>query len=305
MAVHIASVAILSTDTLNVLIEAKRGGGGGGFGRGGSAGRSGGGIFGGSRGGSAGRSSGGGLFGGSKSSGARTGTSGGMSGGGYNRNQGGHSAKEGWLWKILNSRYSKGSGIGSASRSSTFKNMVVGAAAGYLTYQAGKAIIRNTMSPMMWGGRSYYWGQNHYQGPPGGNMCRMPMEGDSQFSNVYFQDGGRPKEIVWSCRYNEYCCGYECCPSNTGGGGYGGYGYRGGIGLGSIIVLLLLCGCCAFVVHQVCKSRRSSHATSFFSSNSKYSPGEATYTASEAPPQYTASGAGYPPQPPPPGFVYS
>ena len=37
----------------------------------------------------------------------------------------------------------RSSGIGSALRSNTFKNMVVGAAAGYLTYKAGKAIIRN------------------------------------------------------------------------------------------------------------------------------------------------------------------
>jgi len=182
--------------------------------------------------------------------------------------------------------------------------MIVGAAAGYLTYQAGKAIIRNTMSPMMWGGRNYYWGQNYYQGAPGGTMCRMPLEGDSQFSNVYFQDNSRPKEIVWSCRYNEYCCGYECCPSNTGGYGYG---HRGGIGLGSIIVLLLLCGCGAFVVHQVCKAKRG--GSTFLSSNSKYSPGQATYTAAEPPPQYTPGGGAanysYPPNPPPPGFVYS
>jgi hypothetical protein len=29
-----------------------------------------------------------------------------------------------------------------------FKNMIVGAAAGYLTYQAGKAIIRSMSAPM-------------------------------------------------------------------------------------------------------------------------------------------------------------
>lgn len=45
-------------------------------------------------------------------------------------------------------RYTK-SGVGSFVRSNQFKNAIVGAAAGYLTYQAGKAIIRNVMSPMM------------------------------------------------------------------------------------------------------------------------------------------------------------
>ncbi|VDP18498.1 unnamed protein product [Onchocerca flexuosa] len=43
-------------------------------------------------------------------------------------------------------------------------------------------------------------------------MCRMPIEGDDpQLGNVYFQDGRRPKELVWSCNYDEYCCGYDCC----------------------------------------------------------------------------------------------
>jgi hypothetical protein len=31
-----------------------------------------------------------------------------------------------------------------------FKNMIVGAAAGYLTYQAGKHIIRSMTTPMMY-----------------------------------------------------------------------------------------------------------------------------------------------------------
>ena len=60
-------------------------------------------------------------------------------------------------------RYTKGNGVGSVFRSNSFKNAIVGAAAGYLTYQAGKAIIRSVTHPMMWGGRSYYWGQNYYQ----------------------------------------------------------------------------------------------------------------------------------------------
>uniref|UniRef100_A0A914RJ60 CX domain-containing protein n=1 Tax=Parascaris equorum TaxID=6256 RepID=A0A914RJ60_PAREQ len=57
-------------------------------------------------------------------------------------------------------------------------------------------------------------------------MCRMPIDhSDPTFGNIYFQDGStRPHEIVWSCGYNEYCCGYECCPYSGGGWGWG----RGG-----------------------------------------------------------------------------
>uniref|UniRef100_A0A1I7SNA8 CX domain-containing protein n=1 Tax=Bursaphelenchus xylophilus TaxID=6326 RepID=A0A1I7SNA8_BURXY len=77
-----------------------------------------------------------------------------------------------------------------------------------------------------WNNRPYYWGQSYYQPRPNYQMCRMPLQpGDPQFGSIYFQDQTRPKEIVWSCGFNEQCCGYECCP---GGGGYGGGGYGGG-----------------------------------------------------------------------------
>lgn len=126
-------------------------------------------------------------------------------------------------------RYSK-SGVGSFVRSNSFKNAIVGAAAGYLTYQAGKAIIRNMAGPMYWNSRPYYWGANHYRPSHGqSNVCRMPIQpGDEQFGNVYFQDQTRPREIVWGCGYYEYCCGYECCR----GGGAAGHGYMGGRGMG-------------------------------------------------------------------------
>uniref|UniRef100_A0A1I7X4R5 CX domain-containing protein n=1 Tax=Heterorhabditis bacteriophora TaxID=37862 RepID=A0A1I7X4R5_HETBA len=148
------------------------------------------------------------------------------------------------------------SGIGSRSRSNTFKNMIVGAAAGYLTYQAGKAIIRSMAGPMMWNNRPYYWGQNYYRPrPTDSNMCRMPLdETDPQFGNIYstnkktlnsqlicrtplsyviVRDGvTRPREIVWGCGYYEYCCGYECCR----GGSAETYG--GGISLGYALTLL-------------------------------------------------------------------
>ncbi|VDK62354.1 unnamed protein product [Onchocerca ochengi] len=103
----------------------------------------------------------------------------------------------------------RGSGLFTKSNIGSF---IAGAAAGYLTYQAGKALIRSAYAPMMWNNRPYYWGSNYYRGGYGTHMCRMPIEGDDpQLGNVYFQDGRRPKELVWSCNYDEYCCGYDCC----------------------------------------------------------------------------------------------
>ncbi|PAV78680.1 hypothetical protein WR25_21209 isoform A [Diploscapter pachys] len=140
--------------------------------------------------------------------------------------------------------YSK-SGVGSFVRSNQFKNMIVGAAAGYLTYQAGKAIIRAAAGPMMWNNRPYYWGQQYYR-PSGGasNMCRMPIDsGDQQFGNVHFQDQTRPREIVWGCGWNEVCCGYECCPRHSGyGSGWFGSssGFSGGVGLSTGYALLAI-----------------------------------------------------------------
>ncbi|ULT99139.1 hypothetical protein L3Y34_000465 [Caenorhabditis briggsae] len=238
-------------------IESRRGGGGGiGGSRGGGSRGSSGGF--GSRGSSGARtSSGGGWFGG----GSKTNTGAGRndysrgtnlgntrqqaSGGGWN--SGGSSGN--WNNNRAGTGMSSGrwstSGVGSHSRGNTFKNMIVGAAAGYLTYQAGKAIIRAAAGPMMWNNRPYYWGSNYYRQSPGHtNMCRMPIEsGDPQFGNIYFQDNSRPREITWGCGYYEYCCGYECC---RGGGSMGSdrIGGRGSsIGL---LVLIAIGFCCGF-----------------------------------------------------------
>uniref|UniRef100_A0A914QKX1 CX domain-containing protein n=1 Tax=Panagrolaimus davidi TaxID=227884 RepID=A0A914QKX1_9BILA len=177
---------------------------------------------------------GGGTFGGINSNHNRGGTFGGL-GGGHNRGStfggfgsrglgGGHS-------------YSRGSGIGSALRSNTFKNMLVGAAAGYMTYQAGKYLIRSAMSPMMWNNRPYYWGSNYYQARPNMQMCRMPVDSsDPTLGNVYFSDQSRPREITWGCGMGEHCCGYECCPNSGMGGGMstgGGMPMGGGSGMPS------------------------------------------------------------------------
>uniref|UniRef100_A0A1I8B2T4 CX domain-containing protein n=1 Tax=Meloidogyne hapla TaxID=6305 RepID=A0A1I8B2T4_MELHA len=203
-------------------IVGKRGGGGGGFGRGG---------FGGSRGSSSARGSsaksggGGGWFGGGSKSSSGSGHYSGKSG---TRGSGGYHGGSGGFYQ---SNYRE-KGTGSRSRSDMFKNMIVGAAAGYLTYQAGKAIIRSMSSPMAWNNRNYYWGTQYY---PGGShhsdrtMCRMPIEpNDPKFGQVYTPDGSQPKEIVWSCPYNEECCGYECCPGSGSGSrfGYGNVNYK-------------------------------------------------------------------------------
>lgn len=144
---------------------------------------------------------GGGLLGGSR--GLLGGRSRGMGGGGF-----------------------RNSGIGSHSRAGTFKNMLVGAAAGFLAYKAGKAIIKNVARPMMWNNRPYYWGSQYYPshhqqqgygpGAQSKTMCRMPIDpNDPQLGQVYMEDNSRPKEIVWACEYHEECCGYECCPRQS------------------------------------------------------------------------------------------
>uniref|UniRef100_A0AC35TRG5 CX domain-containing protein n=1 Tax=Rhabditophanes sp. KR3021 TaxID=114890 RepID=A0AC35TRG5_9BILA len=240
--------------------------GGGGFGRGGSAAR-----------GSSGTKSGGGLFGGgisrSNSPPSRVNTGGGGFGrsntgvGGGSWASGGN--KGGIFGRNDDRRYARPSftntGIGSKSRSSAFKNAIVGAAAGYLTYQAAKGIIRNVASPMMWGGRPYYFGQQHYQSRgPSYQSCRMPISpNDKEFENIYLDKGlNRPHEIVWDCGVNEHCCGYECCP----GGGRSNYGYYNegmrGFGIGSFITLLILLCCGGFIIKRMCidPARRNNNA---------------------------------------------
>lgn len=183
--------------------------------------------------------------------------------------------------------------------------MIVGAAAGYLTYQAGKAIIRSMSHPMNWNGRQYYWGQQYYPGAGGGyggtTMCRMPLESnDPKFGNIYTPDGSRPKEIVWSCGINERCCGYECCPGGYNDGGYGGRHWNSGpgIGIGTILLLLLICACGVFIVKKIYDKKRENELLN--ESGKEYRPGNVNYTAAvpttEAPPPYGGANNGYPPE---------
>ncbi|CAI5445148.1 unnamed protein product [Caenorhabditis angaria] len=241
--------------------EFRRGGGGG---RVGGGSRSGGGF---GRGSSGARTSsgGGGIFGGgSSSSGAarnnqysRQTNFGGNaprqnpssypkqpSGGGGYYNGGGSGSKGGGLFGNLfgrktgnsgsfgRNRYGgfSSSGIGSHKSGSKFKNFLLGAAAGYVTYKAGQALIRHAAGPMYYNSRPYYWGQNYYRSSPGRTkMCSMPLDSDSQFSNMYFQDQTRPREITWGCSDYEYCCGYECCRGGSADS-IGGHGRGTSIG---------------------------------------------------------------------------
>jgi len=144
--------------------------------------------------------------------------------------------------------YSRGNGIGSVLRSNQFKGAIAGAAAGYLTYRAGKALIRGAAMSMMWNNRPYYWGSSYYPMRQGYAMCRMPIEaGDPQLGSVYFEDGiSRPKEIVWGCSSYEHCCGYECCPNGAGMG----MGSPIGFGFGALIMILLLLCCGGFILYK-------------------------------------------------------
>uniref|UniRef100_A0A914VJS1 CX domain-containing protein n=1 Tax=Plectus sambesii TaxID=2011161 RepID=A0A914VJS1_9BILA len=121
----------------------------------------------------------------------------------YGNNNGGHSGS------------SKSSGgLGSLMRSNKFKAAIAGAASSYMAHRAGKKMIRNAYSPMMYGGRSYYWGPSYYVPIRNYQMCSAIVSTtDSTFGNVFFQDMTRPKQIVWSCMLTEMCCGFECCPA--------------------------------------------------------------------------------------------
>ncbi|CAK5036874.1 unnamed protein product [Meloidogyne enterolobii] len=159
-----------------------------------------------------------------------------------------------------------------------FKNMIVGAAAGYLTYQAGKAIIRSMSAPMTWNNRDYYWGSQYY---PGGThhsdrtMCRMPVEPDDpKFGKVYTPDGSQPKEIVWSCPYNEECCGYECCPGRGSGGGSG-----------TIILILLLLCCLACIIKAVYDKHKNNMGNANLQNNKgEYQRANVNYNENAQPP---------------------
>lgn len=95
-------------------------------------------------------------------------------------------------------RFTEGKGVGSFLGSSNFKSAIVGAAAGYVTYKSGKAIIKTASRPIVWSGRNYYWDSKYYQRQTDYEMCSMSIERDPYFANFAFDDGTRPKQVNFS-----------------------------------------------------------------------------------------------------------
>uniref|UniRef100_A0A7E5A1D0 CX domain-containing protein n=1 Tax=Panagrellus redivivus TaxID=6233 RepID=A0A7E5A1D0_PANRE len=175
--------------------------------------------------------------------------------------------------------FAPGSGPGSASRGSTFKTALAGAAigtvGGLLAFEAGKAIIHSATTPFNYNNNQYYWGQQNYQQKPGQFMCKMPLEQlikestpstttttttvapegvtadpnaatttpppNVVLSSLQFPDGTRPKEVVWSCRQGaEVCCGTECCPAPVQQNPSGASSSHGGSNIAAIVLGVLV-----------------------------------------------------------------
>lgn len=166
-------------------------------------------------------------------------------------------------------RFGGGTGLGSSNRAGTFTSALAGAAVGtagtLLAIEAGKAIFRSPDRPFNHDGRDYYLNEEHAKKRHGEIQCKMPWNslvkqsaasnqstnGTSQeqlLANATFQDGTRPKEIVWTCKENvEICCGMDCCPnpqytppSNSEGKSGGGIGTFGKVLLGILAFSLSL-----------------------------------------------------------------
>ncbi|CAD5219661.1 unnamed protein product [Bursaphelenchus xylophilus] len=258
--------------------------------------------------------------------------------------------------------FTSGNSLGSPSRASGFKSALAGAAVGtiggLLAFEAGKAIIRSATTPFNHDGRDYYFDRQNHPQNGNANMCAMPLQqliatqapaptttttvapvpaaGDAGaapvtttmapqqvLQNIQFQDGTRPKEVVWSCKATEICCGTDCCPApqNQAGapnaaptGKSGGAGI-GGIILGILLILLILSCCCCFLVYKFCREsieclipkRREDN---YYDDGTKYDgngqgnaypmgpyPPQQNYPP---PPQYPQQGGYYPAQPQPP-----
>uniref|UniRef100_A0A914W9M2 CX domain-containing protein n=1 Tax=Plectus sambesii TaxID=2011161 RepID=A0A914W9M2_9BILA len=145
------------------------------------------------------------------------------------------------------STFSNGTGLGSAAPRSSFKSAIADAAAEYMAYQGGKAIIKAPEAAMTWNNRQYYWGSSCYHYRSGYEMCSISLDNstDNTFSDVVFDNGTGPEMIAWSCHASsEYCCGYECCPNkNDGISVWGIVSYF----VGAIILLPALLWCILFI----------------------------------------------------------
>ncbi|KHJ93087.1 CX module [Oesophagostomum dentatum] len=111
----------------------------------------------------------------------------------------------------------KFSKVGSIQRTSMFRSTVFGAAAGYLTFKAGRHIINDPSKPIMFDSRPYYW-NSELQTPteefPVQCVNKIDPQ-DPQFGRVYYANESRPTEIAYGCAEGDYCCGYDCCQEGT------------------------------------------------------------------------------------------
>lgn len=101
--------------------------------------------------------------------------------------------------------------MGSKSRSDTFKNMLVGAAAGYLSYKGGKAIIRNigkydlsmiSFLITLISNLNYYLNFNYYETLDHRIFRVVQHVPDPPFSRFFFTVGSEENEYTnWVLRY--------------------------------------------------------------------------------------------------------
>ncbi|VDM58282.1 unnamed protein product [Angiostrongylus costaricensis] len=106
--------------------------------------------------------------------------------------------------------------LGSIERTSLFRSTVFGAAAGYLTFRAGRHIINDPGKPIVFDSREYYWNADlHTPSEKLPLQCVNKIDPlDPQFGRVYYANDSRPTEIVYGCAEEDYCCGYDCCQEN-------------------------------------------------------------------------------------------
>uniref|UniRef100_A0A0K0DIF4 CX domain-containing protein n=1 Tax=Angiostrongylus cantonensis TaxID=6313 RepID=A0A0K0DIF4_ANGCA len=106
--------------------------------------------------------------------------------------------------------------VGSIERTSLFRSTVFGAAAGYLTFRAGRHVINDPGKPIVFDSREYYWNADlHTPSEKLPVQCVNKIDPlDPQFGRVYYANDSRPTEIVYGCAEEDYCCGYDCCQEN-------------------------------------------------------------------------------------------
>uniref|UniRef100_A0A914LDS8 CX domain-containing protein n=1 Tax=Meloidogyne incognita TaxID=6306 RepID=A0A914LDS8_MELIC len=192
-----------------------------------------------------------------------------------------------------------GTGLGSASRVSSFKTALAGAAigavGGVLAFEAGKAIIKSMDRPMHYDNKDYYFGQEYVKRSPDDHICSYDYqelmkqtappagttvnataeENNKALAQATFPNGTRPKQIVWACKKWEQCCGMDCCPmpqsvSRTENNKSSALSTLGKVLLIITLVSLLFCCCCFVIVYKFFRSAFDS----LFSrdSNNSYDP---------------------------------